>query len=212
MFTKPEVIQLFPTCLWVREVADHEALNHHLIKALGALQGAASGRQGQENACQENAWQSPADLHTRPGFESLEPCFLAAAKSVLKFLKCRYDDCYITDCWANLNRTGHAHTMHTHPNNYLSGVYYVRAPARSGRIVFGDPRPAACTITPTLAENTSFNSNEMHFEPRDGKLVIFNSWLPHFVEVNRSEEERISIAFNVMLKGQIGTTMASARI
>ena len=160
----------------------------------------------------ERAWQSLADLHERPGFEALEPRLLAAAKSVLKFLKCRYDDCYITDCWANINRQGHAHTMHTHPNNYLSGVYYVRVPANSGRIVFGDPRPAASAITPTLAENTTFNSNEMHFEPQEGKLLIFNSWLPHFVEVNRSEEERVSIAFNVMLRGHIGIAMASADI
>jgi uncharacterized protein (TIGR02466 family) len=207
MFTKPEIIEFFPTCLWVREVADSETLNRHLIDGLGKLQQAAGAQPGRESV-----WQSPSDLHARPGFEALDRYFLAAARSVLKFLKCTYDDCYITDCWANINRKGHAHTMHTHPNNFLSGVYYVKTPARSGRIVFGDPRPAASAITPTLAENTRFNSNEMSFEPEDGKLILFNSWLPHFVELNRSEEERISIAFNVMLKGHLGVAMASAEV
>jgi uncharacterized protein (TIGR02466 family) len=207
MLTKAELIQFFPTCLWVQEIEHHAELNRNLIQELAKLQRAdPSATEGY------SAWQSPGQLHGQPGFQMLEDYFLSAARSVLRFLKCDYEDCTITDCWANINRQGYAHMMHTHPNNYLSGVYYVKVPPDSGRIVFADPRPQASAITPRLKENTPFNSNQMHFEPAAGKLILFHSWLPHLVEVNTSSEERISIAFNVMLKGPIGVEKASAHI
>ena len=205
MFSKSEVVQIFPTCLWVHRLAGHEALNRDLRSALEALHPGA--RQTQVG---EIAWQSPTDLHTRAGFEALQPRFLAAARSVLHYLKAEVEDLYITDCWANVSRQGHSHPMHTHPNNYLSGVYYVQAPAGCGRIVFADPRPQSSALTPRLSENTVVNSNEMFVEAEAGKLVLFHSWLPHFVEVNRCQEPRVSIAFNVMLKGPLGVEMASA--
>ena len=135
---------------------------------------------------------------------------MGASKSVLKYLKAEVEDCYITDCWANVSYRGHSHPTHTHPNNYLSGVYYLRAPAGCGQIVFFDPRPQASAITPSLSENTVANSNQMFIAPEPGKLVLFHSWLPHYVEANQSDEARVSIAFNVMLKGPIGSEMASA--
>ena len=76
---------------------------------------------------------------------------------MLRFLKCDYEDCYLTDIWANVNRHGHGHVMHTHPVNYLSGVYYVNVPAGPGRLVFADPRQQSRAITPRPTENTPFN-------------------------------------------------------
>ena len=34
-------------------------------------------------------------------------------------------------------------------------------------------------------------------EPEDNKLILFPSWLEHDVEPSKSDEDRISIAFNV---------------
>lgn len=206
MFSKREVLQIFPTCLWIQQVANHEALNRDLDTAIAQFQ-----PEGDLNPYAVG-WQTPTDLQRRPEFEALTACFMRAAQNVLNYLKVEYEDFYITDCWANINRFGHSHSMHTHPNNYLSGVYYVKVPPNSGQIVFGDPRPQASAITPRHKENTIANSNQMHIDPEEGKLILFNSWLPHFVEVNQSGEERISIAFNVMLKGPIGDPMSSAQL
>jgi len=35
-------------------------------------------------------------------------------------------------------------------------------------------------------------------------MILFPSWLSHFVPVNYSKIDRISIAFNAMLKGKVG--------
>ena len=31
----------------------------------------------------------------------------------------------ITGCWANINASGASHAIHSHPNNFLSGKYYI---------------------------------------------------------------------------------------
>ena len=35
--------------------------------------------------------------------------------------------------------------------------------------------------------------------PKENMLVIFPSWVPHAVEINLSDEERISLSFNFKL-------------
>ncbi len=37
-------------------------------------------------------------------------------------------------------------------------------------------------------------------------MILFPSWLTHYVPVNDTKEDRISIAFNVMLKGKVGSS------
>jgi hypothetical protein len=37
-------------------------------------------------------------------------------------------------------------------------------------------------------------------------MILFPSWLQHFVPINTSNQDRISIAFNVMLKGTVGSS------
>ena len=205
MFAKAEVFQLFPTCVWMHDVADPGSLNHQLTAEIAKLEQETPVTFGGLNA-----WQSTDDLHFKPPFQDFCKLALASAKGALGFLKCRYDEAYITSCWANVNRQGYSHRDHVHPNNLLSGVSYVKIPARSGSIVFSDPRPQAHVLAPSVKEYTNINSNEYRIEAQAGRLVLFPSWLQHMVETNQSNEERISIAFNVMLKGPVGVEMARA--
>ena len=38
---------------------------------------------------------------------------------------------------------------------------------------------------------------EIAVEPQPGRLVMFESWLPHYVQCNKSDQVRISIAMNL---------------
>lgn len=153
---------------------------------------------------QIGSWQSRGNLHELPPFQPLTRSVSAASKGVLDFLKLDYQSFVITNCWANINPKGHSHQAHTHPNNFLSGVYYVRAPENSGDIEFHDPRQQAVVLVPKVNERNPFNAWKQSITPKEGQLLMFNSWFQHLVQENRSDEERISISFNVMLKGEVG--------
>ena len=64
---------------------------------------------------------------------------MTAAKGATDFLKIAEEGLEITSCWANINTKGGTTKPHTHPNNYLSGVYYVDTSASAYTIVAVSP-------------------------------------------------------------------------
>ena len=109
--------------------------------------------------------------------------------------------------WYNVNRYGDHHAPHTHPGAYLSGTYYVRVPpapanpdaqsARQACISFYDPRTAANMIA--LGSEPDARAAHM-VRPSAGTLLMWPSPVQHYVHPNLSEEQRITISFNVIRK------------
>jgi uncharacterized protein (TIGR02466 family) len=108
------------------------------------------------------------------------------------------------ECWANINRQGHANKRHTHPGCFLSGSYYVdvgdgsTAGNPGGRFRFHDPRGVANVLEPVTGKE---GASAPEIQPEAGMMVMFPSWMPHSVEAYLGEGTRISIAFNLALPG-----------
>lgn len=90
------------------------------------------------------------------------------------------------------------HKAHSHPNNFLSGVYYVRTHPGTDTINFHDPRSQTGIIRPPVVELTAENTDQVVVTVKNGTLLIFPAYLQHSVDANMSAEERISISFNIM--------------
>ncbi len=189
-----DVIPMFPTLVW-KILVQVELRNAMSAKILEALQ---EIRRDLPGLAPGQGWQSEQTLHQREEFEDLISCVNTAAKSILRFLRIGYDPIEITGCWANVLAKSAAHKAHSHPNNFLSGVYYVRTHAGTDTINFHDPRSQARVIRPPVAELTAENTDQVVVRVTDGTLLIFPSYLEHSVDTNTSEEERISISFNIM--------------
>jgi uncharacterized protein (TIGR02466 family) len=194
MFATTSVQEFFPTPIWIIDLqADVAgALNDRLLAQFERL------TDPHATAGVGSTWQTDPDLHTRPEFAELTGLLRKAVKACLDFLEVDYADFVITGCWANFNPTGGLNSAHTHPNNYLSGVYYLRTPAGAETIEFTDPRPAAIACMPRAKHLNRFNGNRMTVQAKPGRFVLFPAWLSHSVPVNRTNQERVSIAFNAM--------------
>ena len=102
--------------------------------------------------------------------------------------------------WANVSRHGNYNAVHNHPNCLWSGTYYVSAgepdpdTPYNGRLELVDPRTGANALTP---ENSVLRSPVL-IAPTPGLMVLFPSWLNHFVHPFFGRGARISIAFNIM--------------
>lgn len=109
---------------------------------------------------------------------------------------------YITQSWANYTDPGQYHHKHEHPNSFISGVLYLQAEKESDRIYFYKNGYQQIKV-PTENYNL-YNSDSWWFEVNTGDVVLFPSHLTHMVETVKGDHTRISIAFNVFLKGYIG--------
>jgi uncharacterized protein (TIGR02466 family) len=105
--------------------------------------------------------------------------------------------------WANINPPGGYNQPHVHPNAVFSGVYYVKAPPNSGRLVCQDPRPGIQTCMPDRKKEQVPKHlwRDVRIEPKENRAIMFNSWLWHSVEPNMSNETRISVSYNFIQKG-----------
>ena len=150
-----------------------------------------------------NNWQTDPDLQTKEEFKIFSDMVLERSKEIIKILDYDVEDIAITDMWGNVLEKGEAHPPHTHSNNFLSGVYYLHSDKAAG-IQFFDPRPSTDVIVPRKTKKTINNSNLLSFASKTNRAVFFPSWLQHWVPQNISKIKRISIAWNVQLKGQVG--------
>jgi len=105
--------------------------------------------------------------------------------------------------WANLNPPGSYNKSHMHPNSLWSGVYYVKASKNSGKLVCNDPRPGIQIKMPVRKEGTMPQNlwREVFIEPQSGRIIMFPSWVWHYVEPNESNDIRISMSFNFIQAG-----------
>ena len=202
MIEKQEVQEIFPTPLWVVDLkaAEATALNARLKAEIERIISPRPVVPAGSN------WQTPQDLHTRPAFADFTKLIEMAARGVARFLQVDQYPMMVTGCWGNINPPGAYHPTHHHPNNYLSGVYYVAVPQKGSRIVFQDPRPSV--IMPKPRQYTRLTANGADAQSKEGRLLIFPAWLKHSVPSNEGQSERISISFNLMFK-DFTETMAS---
>ena len=109
----------------------------------------------------------------------------------------------IIEMWINVDGNKNINVTHCHPNRFLSGVFYVAAEENHSEIKFVTPIANHCyVLTSSLIEQyNEFNSSEWTVNPKTGTLLIFPSWLQHYVNIKNNEKQRISLAFNTMLDG-----------
>ena len=196
VFAATDVLRMFPTFVWKAELESeiHRTINKSVIRKLEEIRQFGPQPTG-------HAWQSGHDLHKWAESRELVSCVNHAVKRVLEFLKIGEENFEITGCWANMNPPDAAHGMHNHPNNFLSGVYYLQTKKGAGTINFHDPRSQTEIIKPAVVELTAENTDQVVVKVKNGTILIFPAWLKHSVDANRSDETRISISFNVMFSG-----------
>ena len=102
--------------------------------------------------------------------------------------------------WVNINGPGHWNALHNHLDEQclLSGVFYVRCPPKSGDIFFYDPRYLSSVGTHFRYYNQG-DGGYLALTPKDNMLLFFPPSLFHMVSPNMSQQERCSIAFNIMV-------------
>ncbi len=136
-------------------------------------------------------WQS--ELY-KPDNEMFKP-LINEIKEFCLHLPLNIKKTYVEQLWANVNTKGDWNAIHQHGSYHLSGTYYVKVPEDSGRIVFRDPRPGAVG---NVFHINRFDKGEFkRLNLIEGLLAIWPSYLDHFVEPSQTDEERISISFDI---------------
>ena len=110
---------------------------------------------------------------------------------------------YITQSWLNYTETNQFHHKHQHPNSLVSGVFYINCDDKFDKIKFF--KEDYKTIKPEIKDWNIWNSESWWFSVKTGDIILFPSSLTHMVETKQGDNTRISLAFNVFIKGTFGS-------
>jgi uncharacterized protein (TIGR02466 family) len=184
---------LFPTRIWQARLLDRLPALADMLGVVAALRAAQPQAAGRTN---RNGWNSlDKAILDRPDMAPVNGLVREAVDAALDQMG-RSGIPYELESWINLHERGGFNFLHVHEGSHLSGCLYVRVPEGSGPLVFRDPRPGA--VHGPLKGSVANGYRDISLRPEDGLLVLFPSWLEHFVEPHGSDEPRIVIAFNAV--------------
>ena len=199
---------LFATPLLRFRVPDHAALDAELLAEGARLRGTSDG----VRKSNRGGWHSEGNL-----FASQVPCIVRlralAEASVLEALQKiapKVDPSAMEMKlfgWMNVSPPGGFNAPHTHPGAHWSGVYYVSQPevaeGTSGMIEFLDPRSDLPNWR--IFKARAFRPKRK-IRPEAGEIVLFPSYLVHWVYPNETQDNRVTIAFNATFEKASGQT------
>ena len=187
---QPKFLELWPTLLIRRRLADHDAPNAQLVELVEEMDRASEQLTTRYQGVDFLALDNPAVAWLRAGIEETVTAYFHE-------MGMDYPIRWSLQSWPNINRRGDYHPPHNHAWCYLSGTYYVKMASDGGAISFYDPRS---TVNMLLPAGEAAGGHEYTVKPSPGTLLLWHSSLNHLVHPNESEEMRISISFNIVLE------------
>jgi uncharacterized protein (TIGR02466 family) len=163
----------------------------------------------------DNPYKNSGNFHTTDTYVLNKNYFKKLKKELEEIVKdyfnkiiCpKYDiQPYITQSWLNSTGEGNFHHKHAHPNSVVSGVLYFSANPEYDKIFFSKDKYEQISIE--KKEFNLYNSSSWFFPIKKDQVILFPSDLQHHVETKKENNLRLSLAFNVFIKGKLGETMS----
>lgn len=95
--------------------------------------------------------------------------------------------------WTNVNSPGAKNVLHNHQEDTFAAVFYLQA-KDTGNLIYTNPANLLSQCNPA-----SPFSRGLSIEPEDNQLILWPAWVPHEVEANPSNKERINLAFSIRI-------------
>ena len=181
---------LFPSLIHIIETDVNQEIKPYCLKArqtdpVGVI----------KSNC--NGWQSQGNPKDNLITDSLYKVF---DKTINNLYQNKLE---IINHWININGPNSYNSLHDHPMSNLSGVFYIDVPENSGYIYFENPQTfeAYAEISSYTMEASQQMNQHIHkyIKPIEGLLLVFPAHLKHGVLLNQSNEDRISVSFNITI-------------
>lgn len=115
---------------------------------------------------------------------------------VTNVLNYKIKEMVLTQSWVSIKQPGQKHVAHSHPNSFISGVFYWQHDICP--LVFVNDKNKMNFVIPKkdMVPANDPTDDEFPLFPIERGLVLFPSNLHHFVPTNNSNLSRYSLAFN----------------
>ena len=135
-----------------------------------------------------------------PDLSYLASYFRDRGVSILKdqgYLTDEYEF-YVSGMWGQEFACTGSNIMHVHGDSQISGFYFLEVPEGGSYPIFDDPRPGKrmADLWAQPSDQVTMATPQIHFNNvQAGTMMLFNSWLPHMITPNQSNNPTKFIHF-----------------
>jgi len=162
-----------------------------------------------------NTYQSSDDIYKNKKFEFLVDEIFDCAYTYCDNTNIDVENFEITMMWYNVYSKNGENGEHFHPNSFLSGIFVLQDDEVDKNLKLNTPVPGRTIFMNPIMQNfviqpTTKNPGSKYYTTNvipcltSGTLILFPSWLKHAVSKHPGENYRVTIAFNLMLRGKAG--------
>jgi uncharacterized protein (TIGR02466 family) len=148
----------------------------------------------------KTSYHRSRDFIQDAGLDELERVVWATANEYMRTVGGCLPEGLRLESWVNVFEHGSCEARHAHYAASVSGCYYVKAPANSGAFRIHDPIDARQMWGHQVgleANSNDLSLTSVVYKPAPGRLLVFQSWMPHSVDRQAPLDPRVSIAFNL---------------
>ena len=105
---------------------------------------------------------------------------------------------YVSGMWGQEFACTGSNIMHVHGDSQISGFYFLEVPEGGSYPIFDDPRPGKrmADLWAPPSNQVTMATPQIHFDNvQAGTMMLFNSWLPHMITPNQSNNPTKFIHF-----------------
>ena len=192
---------LFPTQVVSGEIPDFDQIQDKLIKWIYEYK---KKNEDIARISNKGGWQSARkDVFIDDGFKQFENIIIPIIGELVDEYKLT-TQADVVQMWININGKNGYNVSHRHPGADLSGVLWVKQTEDQGRFIFDNMDVGYRDASLVYTMNRDYLIQKKMLPEwfplyKNGTIILFPAMFSHRVEINETEEDRISISFNIKL-------------
>ena len=189
-----KIEKIFETCIYHNIVDDPDRLNKSIDKELPNLKFTLKPEWSNTHYLTTNfGIEDEPDIIKKHNLNELDEQISKHVKIYSQNVARQFASApTVRTSWFSLFKKGNYAHIHKHGFSDISGVYYYRTNGSDGDIFFETP------VTETGCSKFWINhSLTFNIAPEKGLIILFPGWLSHGVRTNTTDNQRISLSFNI---------------
>jgi uncharacterized protein (TIGR02466 family) len=210
----------FPLAIYYYDLDDHHSYTEIYLNRIHSMREKSGKQRTKETASWTGDVHNVDQLHNDPVFSWLTEQIEYHALIYLRSLG--HDltkvDLYVQRSWPVVACKGQYVGRHAHHNANLSAVYYVKVPkdGYAGQTRFYNEmrqnelsNGIGTNMTEGYSEYNPLNFQQANYDPCEGRLLLFPAKQSHDVAANATDEERVSISFDLIITAKSSQSQQS---
>ena len=183
---------LFPTTIGYEFCPFHTDIEKKLVDHCNSFSDKYNNKESFLNNGQLFTTFQKHNLLQDKQFDKLNKWVVDKIREYMKQTTMSYDMKFEGEAFFNIYNKHDYQEEHNHFGFVISCIYFLKANNKASKVFF----------RPHVFDNIKYDnftyspSTPVFYEAQPGKLLIFRSYIDHFVEQHLDEEQRISLAYN----------------